>query len=73
MTNRRLLPMPDDVTVVEVHGSRFVLEWLSRDRLAGVAASAPHVHPAAAEVPLSGTSREDSSPVLPPPRGVSRP
>jgi hypothetical protein len=38
MTNSRLLPMPDDVTVVEVHGSRFVLEWLQRATLANAAA-----------------------------------
>ena len=38
MTNCRLLPMPVDVTVVEVHGSRFVLEWLQRETLAHAAA-----------------------------------
>jgi hypothetical protein len=38
MTNCRLLPMPEDVTVVEVHGSRFVLEWLQRETLAHAAA-----------------------------------
>ncbi len=73
MTNSRLLPMPDDVTVVEVYGSRFVLEWLSRDRLAGVAAAARHDDPAAAEVPPSGASRDDTPPALSPRRALSRP
>lgn len=62
--------MPDDVTVVEVHGSRFVLEWLSRDRLAGVAAAARDVRP---EIPRPGASREQTPPGLPPHRAPSRP
>jgi hypothetical protein len=31
--------IPDDVHVVEVHGSRFLLEWLDRDVLAAAAAA----------------------------------
>lgn len=37
MTTAPLLPTPEDATVVEVHGSRFVLEWLQRETLAGAA------------------------------------
>jgi hypothetical protein len=33
-------PLPQDVTVVDVHGSRFLLEWLDRDVLAAAAALA---------------------------------
>ncbi len=38
MTTAPLLPTPEDATVVEVHGSRFVLEWLQRETLASAAA-----------------------------------
>ena len=38
MTTAPLLPTPEDATVVEVHGSRFVLEWLQRGTLASAAA-----------------------------------
>jgi|tagenome__1003787_1003787.scaffolds.fasta_scaffold12857142_1 hypothetical protein len=31
-------PLPQVVTVVDVHGSRFLLEWLDRDVLAAAAA-----------------------------------
>ena len=31
-------PVPQQATVVEVHGSRFLLEWLDRDVLAAAAA-----------------------------------
>jgi hypothetical protein len=37
MTTPRLLPTPEDATVVEVDGSRFVLEWLERETLASAA------------------------------------
>ncbi len=37
MTTLRLLPTPEDATVVEVDGSRFVLEWLERETLASAA------------------------------------
>jgi hypothetical protein len=30
--------LPDEVSVVEVYGSKFLLEWLDRDVLASVAA-----------------------------------
>ena len=39
MTTRRALPRPEDATVVEVHGSRFLLEWLDLDTLARAAAA----------------------------------
>ena len=31
-------PLPQDATVVDVHGSRFLLEWLDRGVLAAAAA-----------------------------------
>ncbi len=50
MTTRRLLPTPEDATVVEVDGSRFVLEWLKRETLASAAAlTRPAEDPDAAE------------------------
>jgi hypothetical protein len=39
-TGRQHPPRPRDATVVEVHGSRFLLEWLDRDVLAAAAALA---------------------------------
>ncbi|MFC4694008.1 MULTISPECIES: hypothetical protein [Geodermatophilus] len=35
-----LRPLPDRATVVDVYGSRFLLEWLDRDTLATAAATA---------------------------------
>ncbi|SFT66726.1 hypothetical protein SAMN05660657_02276 [Geodermatophilus amargosae] len=35
-----LRPLPERATVVDVHGSRFVLEWLDRDTLADAAETA---------------------------------
>ena len=39
-TPRALRPLPDRATVVDVHGSRFLLEWLDRDTLANAAETA---------------------------------
>ncbi|GAB3316084.1 hypothetical protein GCM10027451_32410 [Geodermatophilus aquaeductus] len=39
-TPRVLRPLPDRATVVDVHGSRFLLEWLDRDTLADAAETA---------------------------------
>jgi hypothetical protein len=33
-----LRPLPDEVSVIEVHGSKFLLEWLDWDVLAAAAA-----------------------------------
>ena len=33
--------LPDEVSVVEVYGSKFLLEWLDRDALASAAAHRP--------------------------------
>jgi hypothetical protein len=41
-TPRVLRPLPDRATVVDVHGSRFLLEWLDRDTLASAAETARH-------------------------------
>ena len=38
MTTCRTELRPEDATVVEVHGSRFLLEWLDRETLAVAAA-----------------------------------
>lgn len=45
--------IPDDVHVVDVHGSRFLLEWLDRDVLAAAAAALL----AAPELPPAGEAR----------------
>ena len=42
MTTPPVLPTPEDATVVEVNGSRFVLEWLDRETLAHAAALSRH-------------------------------
>ncbi|MGY1730247.1 hypothetical protein ACI798_01910 [Geodermatophilus sp. SYSU D01045] len=39
-TSCALRPLPDRATLVDVHGSRFLLEWLDRDTLATAAATA---------------------------------
>ncbi|MGY1737047.1 hypothetical protein [Geodermatophilus sp. SYSU D00684] len=39
-TSCALRPLPDRATVVDVYGSRFLLEWLDRDILATAAATA---------------------------------
>ncbi|MGY1728054.1 hypothetical protein ACI79J_13880 [Geodermatophilus sp. SYSU D01062] len=39
-TSCALRPLPDRATVVDVYGSRFLLEWLDRDTLATAAATA---------------------------------
>jgi hypothetical protein len=43
-TPRALRPLPECATVVDVHGSRFLLEWLDRDTLASAAAMTRHPH-----------------------------
>jgi hypothetical protein len=40
-----LRPLPDEVSVVEVYGSKFLLEWLDRDVLASAAAQYLRVSP----------------------------
>jgi hypothetical protein len=37
--------VPDEASVVEVYGSKFLLEWLDRDVLASAAASRPAARP----------------------------
>ena len=49
MTTPPVLPTPEDATVVEVNGSRFVLEWLDRETLATAAALSRHDGDADAE------------------------
>ncbi|SNR55750.1 hypothetical protein [Blastococcus mobilis] len=43
--------VPDDVSVVEVYGSKFLLEWLDRDVLAAAAAQQLADRPPAAHTP----------------------
>ncbi|MGY1833152.1 hypothetical protein ACI8AA_22280 [Geodermatophilus sp. SYSU D01180] len=38
-TSCALRPLPDRATVVDVYGSRFLLEWLDRETLATAAAT----------------------------------
>jgi hypothetical protein len=48
-----LRPVPDEVHVVEVYGSKFLLEWLDWDVLASAAA-----HRLAERTPFGPTPRE---------------
>ncbi len=43
--------VPDEVNVVEVYGSKFLLEWLDREVLAAAAAHHLATRPPAAPVP----------------------
>ncbi len=43
--------VPDDVSVVEVYGSKFLLEWLDREVLAAAAAQHLADRPPAAHTP----------------------
>lgn len=52
-------PVPDEASVVEVYGSKFLLEWLDRDVLASAAAL--HLRSTGAHSTGSGATRSDAA------------